>query len=427
MNKILSVAFLIFLASCGSSEAETQERIDEGVEEAVAGESSPETTTTIPKETTTTMQDTTSTTSTTSTTMPMKNISKSDTLTNTDSFFCEDKGNYVYCASSEAAVAPYNHTDLQLKWGVKKGYSPEVFCASDLQDAICPNVMSALLAAMIEWGNYEPVEYWVIGPGKEATLKLVEINCERRKNRGHMTMVECTNKHANENNWFEFYRLESEKVGSVSASAAHVGHDEWGFHLFNSSSPNEFTLDKCESCEPEVDIRIIFHEYFHGVQSSFKGVGEIRSAVREPDWFIEGSAEYMALITSKKAIDSNLLIPLYISESYVARDQMERWLKEGKESLSSDCPGSKLQDLNYGNQCNAMYSLGAWAVAYLANEYGEDLLLESLYANLSQKPNFEVGFKDTYGISLEEFYIDFDKFITDPTFEPLIQEILGNI
>ena len=76
MNKILSVAFLIFLASCGSSEAETQERIDEGVEEAVAGESSPETTTTIPKETTTTMQDTTSTTSTTSTTMPI-NISKS--------------------------------------------------------------------------------------------------------------------------------------------------------------------------------------------------------------------------------------------------------------------------------------------------------------------------------------------------------------
>jgi hypothetical protein len=242
-----------------------------------------------------------------------------------------------------------------------------------------------------------------------------------------MTMVECTNKHANENSWFEFYRLESEKNGSVGASAAHVGHDEWGFHLFNSSSPNEFTLDKCESCEPEVDIRIIFHEYFHGVQSSFKGVGEIRSAVREPDWFIEGSAEYMALITSKKAIDSNLLIPLYISESYVARDQMERWLKEGKESLSSDCPGSKLQDLNYGNQCNAMYSLGAWAVAYLANEYGEDLLLESLYANLSQKQNFEVGFKDTYGISLEEFYIDFDRFITDPTFEPLIQEILGNI
>ena len=71
------------------------------------------------------------------------------------------------------------------------------------------------------------------------------------------------------------------------------------------------------------------------------------------------------------------------------------------------------------------FALGA--VAYLANEYGEDLLLESLYANLSQKPNFEVGFKDTYGISLEEFYIDFDKFITDPTFEPLIQEILGNI
>ena len=30
-------------------------------------------------------------------------------------------------------------------------------------------------------------------------------------------------------------------------------------------------------------------------------------------------------------------------------------------------------------------------------------------------------------ITKKKLYIDFDKFITDSTFEPLIQEILGNI
>lgn len=55
MQKILTVTFFVFLASCGSSEVETPERTDEAVEEAVLEEPSPETTTTMPEKTTTTI------------------------------------------------------------------------------------------------------------------------------------------------------------------------------------------------------------------------------------------------------------------------------------------------------------------------------------------------------------------------------------
>ena len=66
---VLSLSFMMLVSFCSSAEVTEETPIS-----------------TLTEETPTTMQDTTSTTSTTSTTMPMKNISKSDTLTNTDSF-----------------------------------------------------------------------------------------------------------------------------------------------------------------------------------------------------------------------------------------------------------------------------------------------------------------------------------------------------
>ena len=89
-----------------------------------------------------------------------------DKMTHTESL-CEDRKDYVYCTSSESIVAPFTQLDWESGWGVEKGYSPEVFCASDLQETVCPAVTSSLLAAMIEWGSYEPVEYWVLVPKKK--------------------------------------------------------------------------------------------------------------------------------------------------------------------------------------------------------------------------------------------------------------------
>jgi len=73
--------------------------------------------------------------------------------------------------------------------------------------------------------------------------------------------------------------------------------------------------------------------------------------------------------------------------------------------------------------------LGAWAIAYLAHVYGEDLLLESFYPELNLNSNgWEGTFRKTYGISSEEFYVDFDKFLElQGSDYDLFHDILGNM
>jgi hypothetical protein len=371
-------------------------------------------------------------------------------MTNTDSN-CEDRKDYVYCTSIEAIVAPLT----TLEWGVEKGYSPEVFCASDLQETVCPAVTSSLLAAMIEWGSYEPVEYWVLGTEKEAASVLTNINCERRENRGQDSMVDCLRKHGPEgDHGFDYYRRMGKEAieknginyGSTFANsgdtvAAHMGHDEWGFHFFGSSIPFGFTdifqpiyennpiffveggskeVSNLEGLNAGRDQKTLFHEYFHGIQNSFIQTSdrEKRESLLGPDWFVEGAAEYMAQIKYKKSIDIKLLKPIYGLESYELKLNMTLKMMNAVLNLYDNpievptaiCPGSKLQDLNYENSCNSLSDLGTWAIAILAHVYGEDLLLKSFYPSLNESPNWEVAFKDTYGLSLEEFYVDFDKF-----------------
>ncbi|NCG35344.1 MAG: hypothetical protein GWO78_05065 [Dehalococcoidales bacterium] len=356
-------------------------------------------------------------------------LPKPEKITTTESL-CEDRKDYVYCTSSEAIVAPFTQLDWESGWGVEKGYSPEVFCASDLQETVCPAVTSSLLAAMIEWGSYEPVEYWVLGTEKEAASKLTNINCERRENRNQQSMDDCLGRHGPDSGGLDFYRRIGEEGienNFGSASAAHMGHDEWGFHFFGSSIPFGFT-DLFQPIEAGTDQRIFFHEYFHAIQSSHMGVGEKRTSLKGPDWFYEGGAEYMGQIKYQKAIDTNLLKPIYGSEPNVLRDNMEDKMLSALDKLSNNCPGSKLQDINYENSCDILYDLGTWALAYLAQVYGKDLLLESFYKNLTEKPNWEVAFKDTFGISLEKFYEDFDKFLKlQGSDYDLFHDILGNM
>ena len=377
-------------------------------------------------------------------------LPKPEKITNSDSN-CEDRKDYVYCTSSEAIVAPFT----TLEWGVEKGYSPEVFCASDLQETVCPAVTSSLLAAMIEWGSYEPVEYWVLGTEKEAASVLTNINCERRENRGQDSMVDCLRKHGPEgDHGFDYYRRMGKEAieknginyGSTFANsgdtvAAHMGHDEWGFHFFGSSIPFGFTdifqpiyennpiffveggskeVSNLEGLNAGRDQKTLFHEYFHGIQNSFIQTSdrEKRESLLGPDWFVEGAAEYMAQIKYKKSIDIKLLKPIYGLESYELKLNMTLKMMNAVGNLYDNpievptaiCPGSKLQDLNYENSCNSLSDLGTWAIAILAHVYGEDLLLKSFYPSLNESPNWEVAFKDTYGLSLEEFYVDFDKF-----------------
>ena len=340
--------------------------------------------------------------------------------TNMESF-CENLGTHTYCLSAELPAPPATPLD----WGAIIGYSPEVFCASDLSIELCGWVTSALLAAIMEWGNYGPVEYWVLGIDVTAAEKLTEVNCQRRDDRKQWNMNDCMRQHSPSGDYgFESYRkigADAVAAGRPSGNAGLNGARDWGIHYFTSSLPVGFT-DYFEVPGTE-EQKTIFHEYFHAVQHAniYTEDYRKRDELLGPVWFNEGGAEYMAQYGSRKARLSGTLQQVNVEGRwpFVFEDNMEWKMTDTLDKMRSVCPGVPLKDLTYENNChNAHYDAGAWAHAYLASKFGHDVLLDTFYLNLEEL-GWEETFLRTYGMTSDAFYVEFDAFLELPRSEQL--------
>ena len=137
-----------------------------------------------------------------------------------------------------------------------------------------------------------------------------------------------------------------------------------------------------------------------------------------PVWFVEGSAEYMALVG---LLNSGLQETGNMGgkNKFYPMGNMRWKMEEGKIGLNSVCPGISLWDIDYGNECtNVAYDLGSWAHAYLANKFGPNILLDTFYPNLEEL-GWEGAFEKAYGMSSEDFYKEFNKFLKLPLAEQL--------
>jgi len=341
-------------------------------------------------------------------------------LMSTDAI-CENLGNHTYCRSAELPAPPVSPST----WGDIVGYSPEVFCASDLSNELCGWVTSGLLAAILEWGNYGPVEYWVLGIDVTAAETLTEVNCQRRANRGQWNMNDCMHRHSpsGEHGFDSYRKLGADAVasGRPGGSAGLNGARDWGIHFFTSSLPVGFT-DYFEVPGTE-EQKTIFHEYFHAVQHTniFTEDHPKRRELLGPVWFNEGGAEYMAQYGSRKAHLSGTLQKVNVEGRwpFVFEDNMEWKMADGLEKMSSVCPGVPIKDISYENSCDqAGYDIGTWAHAYLASKFGHDVLLDTFYPDL-EGLGWEETFLKTYGMTSDEFYVEFDVFLALPLSEQL--------
>ena len=345
---------------------------------------------------------------------------------------CEELETYVYCVSKNAPVAKEYP-----EWGTLTGYSPEVFCSTDLSLLVCTETTKSLLAAMMEWGSYGNAEYWIIGSDKAAAKNLTDLNCQRRKERYQMRLEDCERKHGpNGDHGFESYRLigeESINTNQPSGSAGLNGDRGWGFHYFTSSIPIGLT-DYFPYIEPWQEQKLAFHEYFHAFQHSFIETEDYdkRDKLLGPVWFNEGGAEYMAHIGFKKSFDEGILSTPIKEDStnpYEFKDAMRNKLEYAKMSKKEVCPKLDIGDMSYQNDCNgASYDLGTWAHILLeSKQSAPNILVEKFYPILEEN-GWEEAFNKTYGISPQEFYIDFDQFINQSTDDQLklLDKILEN-
>ena len=70
------------------------------------------------------------------------------------------------------------------QWGAIRCEPAEAFFADDLSQAVRDGINQGLMHAANVWGNYGPLEYWVMGTDDEAGLTLIDTFCERREARG---------------------------------------------------------------------------------------------------------------------------------------------------------------------------------------------------------------------------------------------------
>ena len=340
---------------------------------------------------------------------------------------CDQLETHIYCLSATLPTPP----NTPHPWGELFSYSPEIFCASDLSIELCSNVTSALLAAIIEWGNYGPVEYWVLGIDEAAGAQLIRTYCDRRDFRKQWNMDECIERESSPDQYgFNYYRrigADAVESGQPSVEAARGGAKHWGFHLFTSSIPVGFT-DYFDI--PGWDEqKIIFHEYFHAVQMAHVSTadsldGPRRDETEGPVWFVEGGAEYMALKATQKALSSGVLDQVNTRgqnpdsiDQTLGREMFLWKMDDLSRKLSTVCPDVPIRDIGW--ECESVsYDVGTWAHAYLANKFGNDTLLKVFYPALDEL-EWEDAFISLYGMTSDDFYTEFDQFLQLPISEQL--------
>ncbi len=310
-------------------------------------------------------------------------------------------------------------TCTEAPWGEICTDRPHMFYAADVPDSVRQWLDQALVAATKEWGNYGPLEYWVAGVDRKASVELSEAYCERRAEQGHFPKDVCLKRA----HTARFLPDMAEKIaaalveGRPFSSAGLNGHREFGFHLFSSS----FTLGFAGELgvPPADDQKVVLHEYFHAVQHAHISTRDRNERDRKlgPVWFNEGSAEFMAQVTVDRLRSSGALrvaAPDHPTAGGwgLLRDRMAHTMERVQRALREN-PSLRFTEIRYGPEQNLAYDYGTWAHAWLAAKVGETALLDTFYPKLNAM-SWEQAFLETYGLTPGEFEAEFGEFLQLP-------------
>jgi len=343
---------------------------------------------------------------------------------------------------------PLDSSMTENLWGAINDGEVEFFFASDVPESISQGTRDSFLEAIEEFGNWGPTELWVTGTGIEETEELVNLFCSRRVERGqsnfssesHPFSFESCKQYQlfpqngsdlidpsfsymlndEEGSGFEYYRRKSlESVENNYATGwgkSLNGVRYWGIKIFNFSLPVGFSEPGYNYDYEKVNI---FYEYFHALQESalidenYGNTDEFGEDTRRgPHWFYAGASTYMAEYAVRKRNPQHNLNTL--------KERIEQQFGYAM------CDDVLLSELTPESNCFLMrFYWGMPAVAYLLEKVdNQNAIVESFYPNLYEK-GFKDAFELTFGITVEEFYEEWEVFINLPMEERL--EIIPNI
>ena len=162
-------------------------------------------------------------------------------------------------------------------------------------------------------------------------------------------------------------------------------------------------------------LRLMAHEYFHVVQ--FYGLSEFEAGVGShdvvyktgPAWLLEGSAIYVQYRTGAH---EGLLEHGASSFAEVKAWEMDR-------SRETAAPLPSMETYNGLKAADGVgYTLGFVAADFLVENFGGLPALVSFYDAIGPGTTWQAAFRSTFGISIDEFYVEFEAYRT-ANFPPL--------
>jgi len=301
----------------------------------------------------------------------------------------------------------------------------QLFVADDLPSTVMEGMKKTMDAAVELWGNFGPTELWVLGLDSEATVRLKQEYCDRRKILNNQSQNPCDND-AN----FETYRIagiEAIQKDQQSGNNCRCGRPELGFHALFFSARWEFMDNTFRdgNWSPNGTDTGTLHEYWHAIH--FSHITNKKNGVKTkeyqwppptkftgPIWVIEGSAVYMAAYGMALLTHSNRLD--YVKNPFdLEGDDLSNRMNHCLRA-KAEYPDLNLGEYSY-DEPDGSYACGAWAWAYLLNRTGnQNVLLDTFFPNL-QTLEFEGAFQLTFGQSSSDFYLEFEEFLKLPIVE----------
>ncbi|MFQ3322118.1 MAG: hypothetical protein ACI9O1_001223 [Candidatus Thalassarchaeaceae archaeon] len=303
----------------------------------------------------------------------------------------ENSANIISCPDGTSGT---------IEWGFETCAEPEIFKTSDVSNETLNLTLEWYNIAVEEWGNYGPIEIYIIGDDLDAAKDLEDVYCERHKalDSNWNEEWDCANE-----NYQIFTRYVEE--GGAAISTFKRTYLEYDFMMMIMSA--KYPGPEEEDYKP-VTLHEVFHIFQHSqisdeCSSDSRDTCERDSKMggKDKPWFSEGGAEFMAqsLYSNQDGVRENYL-----------REVMQRKLEMSQEGYNSQ--DQTLDQLGYDSQIN-VYDVGTWFIAYLIHNEGIDAYIDGFYGDLDEL-GFNTAFEKNFNKTKDEYLADFDTFFTQP-------------
>ena len=286
-------------------------------------------------------------------------------------------------------------------WGVEISDLPEYYFTSDVPSNQVDIIREAYEISSAAWGNYGPLEYWIIGNDVTLADSLDIVYCDTRLEKdpslGNNDYQACLNRGYN----FVDYVND----GGAGLNLRRNEDNDYSVFIITHGSKNPPPT--------HTDYFVVaMHEYFHVYQQAhiFTKNEQVRSSMFPVNpWFVEGGATYMAEL-------------LYSQQTNVSSNYLEEVMQWKMQNVNSFLAlGIRIEDIQFSDgfpNTQYAYELGAWFTAFLIHHVGLETYLVNFHNDLNDL-GFEQSFVVNFGESSQQFLDDFHSFLSLPISEQI--------